>query len=257
MKERSREELERAMADAALTPPGDPQRERVEAEVALAGPWAEQLWLEILASDEHLRVALRQVRPPPGLLERLRAVPDSAPPSARPPMASLLSRPRAGTRIVAGVLVLVLIGVMAWHRVASRAEDERRLHTVALLAMQDHMHEADMVVRAADPARLSLELSRLVEFTVRLPEMGRGLKLLGGRPCHLGSHRVALTLWSGGDRISSLYQFDPGELGIERPDRPVVVRPHGPVAGRTPCEVLFWSEAGASYALVSRPAHGS
>lgn len=255
---RSREELEQRIADAALLPPGDREREKVEAEVASAGPWAEELWLQILSDDEHLRIALRQVVPPPGLVSRLRSIPDHEPSPRLARVHSWLAalRNRMPLRYVAASLVFLVLGVMGWHRAASSAEQERRLQTLALLAMQDHMNESDMVVRASDRSLVARELSQLVAFAVRLPELGRGLKLVGGRPCHLGSHRVALTLWSGGGEVRSLYQFKPHDLGIDRLDRPIVVRPHGPVAGHTPCEVLFWSEAGAGYALVTRPAHG-
>ena len=174
------------MADAAMLPPGDAQRARVEAEIARAGAWAEQRWLEVLGSDEHLRIALRQVGPPPGLVQRLRAIPDQSPASPVSVRARLESRlrtlgKRASLRHVAAFLVFLVLGASIWQRMTSVAEHERRLHTVALLAMQDHMNESDMVVRASDRALVARELSRLVDFAVRLPELGRGLTLVGGR----------------------------------------------------------------------------
>jgi hypothetical protein len=244
------------MEEAALLPPESPLRQRVEEEVARAGPWAETEWLDLLRFDERMRIALRQMEVSAGLKDRLLAIPHVAQP------ARALSWSRAAVA-AAGALTLAAAGWMAGRAPPSRpeagppaasgrlpAEADRALHTLALLAMQEHMNESDLVVRTGRADELRDALGAHLPFPVHVPDLGPGYALLGGRPCHLGGHLVALTLWRAPAGTVSLYQFRSADFDLAAIPGPRLVRPHGPAAGHRPCEVRFWTEGDRGFALV-------
>jgi len=73
MNDQNPEQLRRAMAEAVALPTDDPARREVLARVREAGDWAQAEWVELVESDERLRMQLSRVEVPEGLARRLLA----------------------------------------------------------------------------------------------------------------------------------------------------------------------------------------
>ncbi|MBI2944933.1 MAG: hypothetical protein HYY25_12090 [Candidatus Wallbacteria bacterium] len=257
-----RQLLRQAMAEASVLPPDDPVRRQLEQDVARGPEWARQEWLELIRGDEALRIALRQVEVPPGLVPRLLLLADQcAPPEAgaEPQVQRLDSRPPgrmrslglfAGRRLaLASSIALVVL--MVWFGISSlRSDKEATLQTLALLATQDHMNTPHLQVKGSDPRQVAEFLSSSMGFPVSFPALGPGHTLMGGRSCRLGSHPVAYTYWQGPGGPESLFQLRLEDFGVGSLTSRRVVHPASPAASRSPCEVVIWREPHGGYVLV-------
>ncbi|MBI3891649.1 MAG: hypothetical protein HY303_08995, partial [Candidatus Wallbacteria bacterium] len=251
-----RELLRQAMAEASLLPADDPVRRQLEQDVAGSGEWAQREWLDLIREDEALRITLRQVEVPPGLMTRLLLIPAQVP-EIQQTQASRWLRwlhdLRAGwskRSLAAAFLAVAVVAAVFW-RVDYLPHEERRVETLALLAMQDHLNENNLAVRSSEPRKVENELANRLGFPVQLPELGSRFTLVGGRPCHLGGHLVAFTLWRvPGGGISSLFQFRLSDFGLASLKRKLVVRSSEPAANGDACEVTVWPVGEHGYALV-------
>lgn len=257
----NRELLRKAMAEASLLSADDPVRRQLEQDVARSGEWAQREWLDLIREDENLRITLRQVEVAPGLLPRLLLIPDRVP-GIKQTHESLWLRwfNAIGAtwrhRLLAAACLAFVVAAAAFWRAGSLPHEDRRVETLALLAMQDHLNENNLAVRSTEPRRVESELANSLGFPVQLPELGDRFTLMGGRPCHLGGHLVAFTLWrTPGGGISSLFQFRLSDFGLSTLTRKLVVRSSEPAASGAPCEVTVWPAGEHGYALVLRQSH--
>ncbi|MBI4872323.1 MAG: hypothetical protein HY814_12245 [Candidatus Riflebacteria bacterium] len=252
-----RELLRTAMAEASLLPPDDPVRRQLEQDVARVGSWGQEEWLELIRADEAMRLELRQVELPPGLVSQLLLIPERVTLEGAEQCPGWLRWLRglhlSGQRLAAVALVaLLVVGTGLW-RFDGGAGPVLQLEELALLASQDHVDEGDLAVRSTDPRKVEGHLTGLLGFPVRVPALEPRLALVGGRPCKLAGHRVAYTVWRTSDAaLSPLFQFRLSDFRLPGPVEKRVLR-FGESAGRgATCEVTVWSEEDRGYALVTR-----
>lgn len=256
-----RELLRQAMAEASLLAADDPVRRQLEQDVARSGEWAQREWLDLIREDEALRITLRQVKVPPGLMTRLLLIPDSVQDRHQTHESRwrhwfhAIRATWRGLWLASACLAMAVAAAVIW-RPDFPPNEDRRVETLALLAMQDHLNENNLAVRSAEPRRVESELATSLGFPVRLPELDSRFTLVGGRPCHLGGHLVAFTLWrTPGGGISSLFQFRLSDFGLSTLKRKLVVRSGEPAASGDPCEVTVWPAGEHGYAQVLRQNH--
>lgn len=237
------ERLRRRMGEAAPLPPDNAQRRAVEAEIAETDGWAEKEWLELLREDEQLRLELQRVPVPPGLEERLDAIPGQAPHSSA-------SGLRRWFGLTAAALLIAVTGVLLYvNRMGAQAE---RLRSVAALSAEDHFEASELTVKTTERAAVATALSGEVPFKVKTPDLGQGFALLGARKCALDANAVILTRWERDGQTYSLYQFCPTDFDLPLKFRRRILTPEGTPSGGNSWQVLLWTEAGCAYALVSQ-----
>ena len=240
MSTEDREQLQREMAEAAALPAADPRRQEVMRRLQDAGAWAEDEWVALLDVDERLRVELPRVPTPAGLEERLLAIPEEP------------SLPRRGLRrrhmVAAAALVLVGGGLLT---LLLRDRDPPQLiREIGLIAIGDHMAGPHLMIETSDGPTLVTALEGQMHFDLKLPKLGQGFRLLGGRKCAFDRNVVGYTRWERGGHEYSLYQFCPKDFGLPSDfPRRAVVPDHGGKDGA--CDALVWTENGCAYVLVA------
>ncbi len=240
MSTEDQEQLQREMAEAAALPVADPRRQEVMRRVQEVGAWAEDEWVALLDVDERLRVELPRVPTPAGMEERLLAIPKE------------LSLPRRGLRrrrmFAAAALVLVCGGLLT---LLLRDRDQsQQIREIGLIAISDHMSEQHLTIETSDAPTLIAALKPQVHFDIKLPQLGQGFRLLGGRRCTFDRNAVGYTRWERGGHEYSLYQFCPKDFDLpsDFPRRTVV--PDDGQRGVT-YDALVWTEKGCAYVLVA------
>lgn len=251
-----RELLRTTMAEASLLPPDDPVRRQLEQDIVRAGDWAQAEWLDLIRADEAMRLDLRQVQLPPGLVSQLLLIPERVPLESAGQRTGWLHwlrklrLPRLRLAAVA-LVTLMVVGSGLW-RLETVSGPALQVEELALLASQDHAGEGDLAVRSTDPREVESQLSGLLGFPVRVPALDASFVLVGGRPCKLAGHRVAYTVWKTSDAaLSPLLQFRLSDFRLPGPLERRVLR-FDSFAGRdAACEVTVWSEEDRGYALVT------
>ena len=239
------ENLLRAMEEAALLPTEDPMRREIETRIVEAGTWAEKEWLELLQSDEQLRLDLQRVAAPAGLDEKLTAIPDEVP-------IPLPSRRFWIYPATAAAMLLLTVGVLQ----LLESQNEGSLNTIAMLAISNHQNIDYVSIDSDKEGEVEDHLARKVEFDVRIPALAKHLQLKGGRKCGLGTQDVVCSRWVKGDRKYSLYQFCCKDFGLPGDILKQIVIPKFPSVSNKEYSVLFWTEGNCAYALVAdRPEH--
>lgn len=237
-----REQLQREMGEAAVLSADDPRRQEVMRRVQNAGAWAEDEWVALLDVDERLRVELPRVSTPAGMEERLLGIPTEA---------SLPGRSlRRWSMVVIAALVLVCCGVAALF--LSGRNPAQRIREIGIIAIGDHMAGQQLTIETSNGQALIAALKPQMHFDVKLPQLGQGFRLLGGRKCAFDRRPVVYTRWERGGHEYSLYQFCPKDFGLPSDfSRRAVVIDDG---GRdVACNALVWTENGCGYVLVAEP----
>ena len=246
-----RDELIRRMEEAVLLPPGDPVRQQMCCEVVEAGEWARQYWLELVRSDEKLRLELLDVEPPAGMEQRLRSLADEPAGSepSRVARGPLLSR-RGLLGMAASVAALASVGSVAWLR-EGRSLEARFAHLgEAVGSHHAHPHAVDLAT--SDPTQAVAHFAGAFEWDVRLPTMDASYEFIGASRCRLNGEPVLCTQWNDRDgRRYSIFQFCAPDHGLpEQFDRRTV---EVPMAGSRRGEVTFWTEAHCAYVMIPDP----
>lgn len=229
-----REAFRRAMSEASVLPPGDPQRRPVETQVATAGEWAQREWLALLEEEERLRLALRGVEVPDDLEQRLLAIPEET--GRRKGFWSRLRRAPFWTTGALAAAILLAIGLALFSVARHRAGD---LQTLAELAMRDHLTTHALAIQTHSPSHLQAGLSGKLPFAVTVPNLGSAFRLRGGRPCKLAGHPVAYTSWEGPSGRYSLCQFRREDFRLTNKAIRTVIQPKDPTTQRPLCEALI------------------
>jgi len=162
---------------------------------------------------------------------------------------------RWGWGLAAAAVVLVMLGTLGT-RLVRQNTTVSRMRTVALLAINNHLnHLEDHGVQTETHGMRELEvaLTGLVGFQVKVPELGDGLQLAGGRRCKLGTHAVAFTLWRDEVGKYSLFQFQPDRFGLLTTIEPTLVRTTQPAGAEHACGAWLWTEGQYGYVLTGDP----
>jgi hypothetical protein len=141
-------------------------------------------------------------------------------------------------------------------QVVRQNTNDSRMKTVALLAINNHLnHLEDHGVQGKTDERRALEVSLTgqVGFLVKVPELGDGLQLAGGRRCKLGTHAVAFTLWRDEVGTYSLFQFQPDRFELLTTIQPTLVRTTQPAATDHAGGAWLWTEGPYGYVLTGDP----
>ncbi len=240
MNTNDREKLRRRMGEVAALAPDDPLRREVEDEIARQGDWAQKEWLELLGLDECLRIELRRTPETLGLEDRLLAVPDE----------TSLPRHRLVRWGTAAAAVLLLIcGGLAVLVLPGR-DHTQRIREIGLTAIGDHMASQRLTVETSETATLVTVLKPQIHFDVKIPQLGQGFRLLGGRKCVISKQTVLYTRWEKGGHEYSLYQFCPKDFGLPNDFSRRTVVSDG-LRSEDACDALVWTEKGCAYVLVA------
>ncbi len=244
-----KDRLRSAMGEAASLPPEDPIRRQIEADIARQGEWAEKEWLELLAQDEHFRIALRRVEIPPNLDKCLLEIPEKGIRSER---TSIFSRIAAAVLMVVFLICLYSLFInieSLWKNDAARQQSI--LQSIATRAVEDHLNHRSIKIETSDPAEFRNKLAGKVPFAVVLPELGSDFKLLGGRSCKFGMNPIIYSLWKAPRGEYSLIQLKLADFDLAGVDKKELVKPKDPLIEKSPCEILFWSSGDAGFILVA------
>jgi len=245
MTSEQQENLRRAMEEAALLPTEDPMRREIEARIVESGKWAEEEWLELLHSDERLRLDLQRIAIPAALEEKLMAIPDEVP-------VHRTSRRFWIYPATAAAMLLLTFGILQLRQ----NPNAERLNTVAMLAISNHENIDYMSINSDKNVEVEKHLTKKAGFEVKMPDLNPSLQLKGGRNCGLGTHGVVFSRWIKEDKKYSLYQFCCKDFGLPEEILKQVVIPKCPSVSNKKCCVLFWTKGGCAYALVAdKPEH--
>jgi hypothetical protein len=248
----SPDDLDRRMGEAAALSPEHPLRQAVVREVVTLGADVERRWLDLLRADEQLRLELARVNPPPGLHDRLLAIPDDVRPRAWW---------RSPGRLAIGIAAMVLfsIGVVLFvPEVAPAPGAGKNLGRVAVLtatsatsASPTQPRPQAMEVNSSDWAKVVEALDDRAPFRLARPALRGDARLLGASLATLDDHPVLVSLWTDGNRTFPVYQYRAGDFGISGPVERTIMCPME-AAGhpRMRCRVILWSDANGDYALV-------
>ncbi len=240
MNTNDREKLRHRMGEVAALPPDDPLRREVETEIARQGVWAQKEWLELLGLDECLRIELRRSSEALGLEERLLAVPDE----------TSLPRHRLIRWSMAAAAVLLLVCGGLAVLVLSGRDHTQQIRQIAITAIGDHMVGQSLAIETSEKATLVTALKPQIHFDVKIPQLGQGFRLLGGRKCVISKQTVLYTRWEKGGHEYSLYQFCPKDFGLPNDFSRRTVVSDG-LRSEDACDALVWTEKGCAYVLVA------
>jgi len=243
------EDARRDLEEAALLPAGDARRrELVDGLYGAAGEQRDA-WCGILAENEDLRVRLRGVDVPPGLLGRVRRVREGA--AGRP-----LVFPVTRAVVVAAALFGVVFGVLLV-RSGGPSSSAGPIYQLATLAAMDHAARPEMTIKTDDLQALAEAMDDDLPFDLSIERPEPGAVLIGGRRCAFGDRPLAYTRWRIDGGEVAVYQVRRSEFGLaaRQPSREMDVPERGSPPSR--CRVRVWSDAEFAYILVrdhrSRP----
>lgn len=129
--------------------------------------------------------------------------------------------------------------------------DENQLDTIITLATNDHLNDRHLKVETADHKEFCQKIQPELPFEVITPELGQEIRLVGGRPCKIGTHPIVYSLWRSSNNDYSLFQFRLSDYGLPESDSPRMVKPKNSVMEKSPCEVLYWTKNGFGFVLVA------
>lgn len=238
-------ELRRRMDEVCLLGPEHPDHQEVLTEVAKAGDWAKQEWLNLHQENEHLRIALCEVALPGGLDPRLMEIPATLKQCANP----FRLRQSLVAAIAAMLMIAGLIAVILNWPDAAPVEDSMR-HVASLVA-DDHSSHPELTFKASDPSRITAMLEPNAPFPVRLGIPLKGANLVGGRICKFKEGPLVLTRWQTGGQEISMYQLRCADFGLppNQPQRELnpTFADERPVS----CRVTLWTDDQFAYAMVA------
>ncbi|MCI0434597.1 MAG: hypothetical protein L0271_13300 [Gemmatimonadetes bacterium] len=233
----------RALEEAALLPEADPRRREVVRTLDAVTDKQREEWCVSLAENEDLRLRLRGVEVPSGLLARVRSVRDGIVPARR-----RRATPLAGFLVAAAVL-LVAVSVFVV-RSRGKGSADLLIHELATLAAMDHAARPELTIKTDDPDTLEAALRGDAPFGLNIASPEPGAVLVGGRVCSFGDRPLVYTCWvDAGDDVA-LYQVRRSEfgLGARWAPRDVDIPARGSPPSR--CRVRVWTDAEFAYVVV-------
>ena len=231
--------LRRRMGEVAALSPDDPQRQAVVRQISQVDDVLEREWLELIRADERMRLDLARITPPPGLQERLLAIPNQAAVRGR-----WMFRPSRWISALAAVLLLAA-GLWGWTSV-KKHQEARAVKLVATITMASHETEPEVAMVSSDWEKVRLTFQPSVYYPLDLPTMDPSWKLVGATVMQLGGKTMLYTRWERAKERCSLYQFCGKEFGV---NAPVPRQELKPVANAN-VKVIVWTENHCDYALV-------
>ena len=235
-------ELRRRMHDATMLPPDRPIQQRVRRDIADAGNWAHEEWLELQQESAEVRLALHAVALPTGLEQRLLDIPMTS--------AQRHRRRRVPFAAVAAVLMIVAVSalVVSWSHESST---NRSITRVASLMAIDHASRPELTILADETWGIVEQMQPIAPFEIRLAAAPIGATLIGGRICRFDAGPLILTRWHTAERELSLYQLRLADFGLAPniPRREIDTFAGDEDKGH--CRVRLWSDDHFAYAIVS------
>ena len=235
------------MGEVAALSPDEPRRRDLEKRLANDQTSTDQEWRDLLLENECFRdnLAKLKLKVPDDLEARLLAV------------ASIPSRPRVTARWVLGLAAAAVVLLMLGSQLGRQYTTVSRMRTVALLAINNHLNHLedhdDVQAQTHDNQELEVELTGQVGFPVKVPDLDDRLQLAGGRPCKLGTHPVAFTLWRDAHGTYSLFQFQPDRFGLLTTIEPTLVHTTQPAGVDHTSSAWLWTEGQYGYVLTGDP----
>jgi hypothetical protein len=233
------EQLRRRMGELATLPHDDPQRQALVQQISEVNGALEREWLELIHADEQLRIDLARVTPPPGLEERLLAIPGQAGLRGR-----WTFRPSHWLSALAAVLV---IAVALWGLTSVKEQRvARAIDLVATVTMASHASEPELDITSSDWKAIVAASQQSVHYPLDLPTLDPSLRLTGAKVIELAGNTMLYTRWEHGSERYSLYQFCGKDFGLKRPLPRQELKP----SPKADCSVIVWTENHCDYALV-------
>ena len=235
-------ELRRRMHDATMLPPSHPIQQEVRRDIAAAGDWAQEEWLELQRESEEGRLALHAVTLPAGFEQRLLDIPNTSVQRHR--------RRRFPFPAVAAVLMIAAVSavVVTWLHLQSA---ERSITRVVSLVAIDHSSRPELMVLADETRHIVERMQPSAPVEIRLTAAPIAATLIGGRICSFDEGPLILTRWHTAEHEISLYQLRLADFGLapNLPQREIDA-PAGDEDTRH-CRVRLWSDDHFAYAIVT------
>lgn len=247
MNSRNPDSFSDRMEEASSLPADDALRVEIERAVAGNGSSDAARWNDLLTEAQTIREALADVSVPTELHQRLLAIPETLP-------VKILTAAKDDKRLVGplawivSAVVVVAVGIL----MLQPRQNDSRLETVALLAVNNHLNHVDdqhLHVETDDGSVFKSGLAGEIPFEVVVPRLNRKLALLGGRKCTLGAHPAALSLWKSGGDEYSVFQFRRNDLGIPPMPDGRFVQLNDPAAGGAG-SAWVWTRGDFGFVLV-------
>lgn len=164
----------------------------------------------------------------------------------------LLEGLRAGVRLrraLAGVAFT--LAVLVWAFLQMREGSEPSMDRLVQAAVANHVSSlaGRLPVEVADPnpSRVSAWFEGKLPFHAKVPNLsGQGVRLLGGRLCHIQGDDVAYVTYRRGGHPLSLFVFDGTGMDFPGKDPPYVISPSA-----KGYQAVCWRRGEIGYLLVS------
>lgn len=235
------EQLRRRMGEVAALSHDDPQRQALVQQISEVNGALEREWLELIHADEQLRIDLARATPPPGLEERLLAIPGQAGLRGR---GRWILRPSHWLSALAAVLV---IAVALWSLTGvTKQREARAIDLVATVTLASHESEPELAIVSSDWNAIRSAFQQSVYYPLDLPTLDTNLTLTGAKMINLAGNTMVHTRWERGSQRYSLYQFCGKDFGLSGPLPRQEVKP----ASKSNAKVIVWTEKHCDYALV-------
>ena len=237
-------EARRLLEEVAVLSKDDARRRELVRELDGMPDSLRAEWYDILEENEDLRLRLRQVDIPSGLIDRVRAVREGSRGTRRRRVT-----PLTGALVTAAVIFSTVAGLLFVQSVRSESTD-RKIHDLAVLAAMDHTARPELSVKTHDSDSLQAGLSGDAPFTLNVSSPEPGAVLVGGRVCSFGDRPLMYTCWRDGDEDVAVYQVRRSEFALRAgiPATEVDIPEHGSPISR--CRVRIWSDADFAYVVV-------
>lgn len=206
------------LQELAHLPPADPRRAELHAQIQLMPPEDRDYWLQILQETDLLYAQATRPTVPPGLQEKLLALPDQPP----APWWKEAGNVQLGWKSLAAC-ALIGIGIITYLFWPPPPPGPRELSQsvawpISRLAVSRQEAQPPLEVAGGDAGQVQTALSaRGFSFPVMVLQPRVPLTLLGGGVCDFGPAPAVFTRWAGNGLTYTLYQFDGRKLGV--PDR--------------------------------------
>ena len=234
----------RSLEETAILPEDDPRRLELERVLDDGSDSLREEWFAILSENEDLRLRLRGVEVPSGLVARVRSVREGNRPVLRHrsilPVASIF----AAVMLLAAIIsfVIVLRG--------SAGPADSAIRELAMLAVMDHAARPVLSIETEDLDTLAVAIHSDTPFNLLLSSPEPGAVLMGGRVCKFGERPLVYTCWRVGGEDVALYQVRRSEFGLSAGLQPrnIDIPKHGSAVSR--CRVRVWTDAEFAYVVV-------
>lgn len=239
-----RDDEQRLLEETAFLPEDDPRRRKLVRGLEHAPDSRRDAWSAVLLENEDLRLRLRGLDVPRGLVDRVRSVREGVRLGRRPRFVALAASITAAAVLLAAILVLGFV------RAGSTDSAERAIRELAMLASMDHAARPVLSVDTDDLDTLAAALHGDAPFALQLTSPEPGAVLIGGRVCKFGDRALVYTCWRDGADTIALYQVRRSEFGLSAglPASHIDFPEHGSPVSR--CRVRVWTDEEFAYVVV-------